>query len=54
MHDRVNVLFTDTPFTFTSNRETLALYVDKLRSAVMDALQEEEILIAVYPVFHGE
>jgi hypothetical protein len=54
IRDRVNLLFTDTPFTFAANLETLSKYVDTLRSAVMDALEEEEILIVVYPVFHCE
>jgi hypothetical protein len=54
MRDRVNLLYTDTPFTFAANRDTLSSYADKLRLAVMDALEEEAMLIAVYPVFHCE
>ena len=54
MRDRVNLLYTDTPFTFTSNLETLSTYADKLRLAAMSALTEEAILIVVYPVFHSD
>jgi len=54
IRDRVNLLFADTPFTFAANFGTLSNYVDKLRLAVNNALEEEEILIVVYPVFHGE
>ena len=54
MRDRVNLLYTDTPFTFETNFSTLSIYADQLRLAAMDALAEEAILIAIYPVFHCE
>ena len=54
MRDRINLLYTDTPFTFAANFATLSSYADKLRHAALDALREEAILIAVYPVFHCE
>jgi hypothetical protein len=54
MQDRVNLLYSDTPFTFEADFATLATYSDKLRLAALDALEEEAILIAVYPVFHCE
>lgn len=54
MRDRVNLLYTDTPFTFTANLETLSAYADKLRRAAFAALAEEAILVVVYPVYHSE
>lgn len=54
MRDRVNLLYTDTPFTFETNFATLSSYADKLRLAALNALEEEAILIAVHPLFHCE
>lgn len=51
--DRVNLLYTDTPFAFSENQATLSQYVDELRSAAFQALDEEAIFVAVYPVFHA-
>ncbi len=54
MRDRVNLLYCDSHFSFTEHFETLSLYADKLRQAAMDALEEEAILVAVFPVFHSQ
>ena len=54
MRDRVNLLYTDTPFAFEANFATLSAYADQLRRAALDALEEEAILIVVYPVYHCE
>lgn len=51
--DRVNLLYTDTPFAFSENQAMLSQYVDEVRSAAFQALHEEAILVAVYPVFHA-
>ena len=54
MRDRVNLLYADTSFAFEANRATLAQYADELRDVALRALEEEAILIAVFPVFHAE
>jgi hypothetical protein len=51
--DRVNLLFTDAPFGFTSDFELLSHYVEELREAAMRALDEEAILVVVHPVHHS-
>ena len=54
MHDRVNVVYTDTPFEMSAHREKLAVFADELREAALRALGEEAILVVVYPVFHAQ
>src|SRR5438876_10799086 len=38
MRDRVNLLYTDTPFSFTANFATLSSYTEKVRLAAASAL----------------
>jgi hypothetical protein len=54
IHDQVNVVFTDTPFALGENRNKIEQYLDELRHAAMIALDEEAILVVVYPVFHSQ
>ena len=51
--DKVNLLFTDTPFNWEKDRKVIEQYAQELQNVVERALEKEEaILIAVYPVFH--
>jgi hypothetical protein len=50
--DRINLLFTDTPLSFTRRFEQLSEYVEELRQAVFSALDEESVLVVAYPVYH--
>ena len=52
--DRINLLYTDTPFTFDAGFEALSRYADALRQTAFEALEEVAILIAVYKVHHSE
>ena len=54
VRDRINLLFTDTPFSLEGNAEQLSSYMTKLRQAVLDALHEEAVLIVAVPVYHAE
>jgi hypothetical protein len=52
--DKVNLLFSDTPFLWERDRLLLELYAERIRSVVKRALaQEETVLVAVYPVYHA-
>lgn len=53
VRDRVNLIYTDTPFAFEDNFETLSRYADQLRDAAFEALDEEAILVAVGKVYHA-
>ena len=53
--DKINILFTDTPFSWDKDRLLLEQYTAALRQVVQRVLRNEEaILIAVYPVYHIE
>lgn len=54
MQDRVNLLYTDTPFAFEKNFERISRYTDELQGAAFEALEEETILIVVFKVYHAE
>ena len=52
--DRINLIYTDTPFCLNENLPMLSVYADKLRQAAHRVLDEEAILVAVMPVYHSE
>ncbi len=54
VRDRINVLFTDTPFTLDDNVAAITRYGDQLRDAALEALDEEAILVVVAKVFHAK
>ena len=54
IHERVNLLYTDTPFSFDDNILILSRFADELRDAAFKALNEEAIVVVVYKVFHAE
>ena len=53
MEDRVNVVYTDAPFSLATNEQALSQYVDELREAAYAALDEEAILVALLRVYHA-
>ena len=53
IEDRVNLLYTDAPFTFDDGFARLSAYTDALRQTAFEALDEEAILVAAYKVFHS-
>ena len=54
MRDRINLVYTDTPFTFEENFARLSRYADELRGAAFEALEEEAVLVAVFQIYHSE
>jgi hypothetical protein len=54
MRDRINVVYTDTPFAFEEHFGRLGRYADELREAASEALEEEAVLIVVSRVYHAE
>lgn len=53
IQDRINLIYTDTPYSFTENFATISTYADKLKAAVNTALDEETVLIAVAKIHHA-
>jgi hypothetical protein len=52
LQDRIALIYTDTPYGFSENIETISKYADKLRDAAYRALEEEAILVVVLSVYH--
>jgi hypothetical protein len=52
MHDRINLVYTDTPFPFAEHFDRVSRYADQLREAAFEALDEEAVLIVVLSVYH--
>ena len=44
IQDRINLIYTDTPYAFEKNFEIISSYADKLKAAVFTALEEDAIL----------
>jgi hypothetical protein len=53
IQDRINLIYTDTPYAFEENFEIVSAYADKLKAAVDSALEEEAVLIAVAKIYHA-
>lgn len=54
IQDRINLIYTDTPYTFKENFEIVSVYADKLKAAAFAALEEEAILVVVIQAYHAE
>jgi len=53
IQDRINQIYTDTPYSFEENSDLLSTYSDKIRKAAFEALEEETILVVVWQVYHS-
>jgi 3'-phosphoadenosine 5'-phosphosulfate sulfotransferase (PAPS reductase)/FAD synthetase len=54
IQDRINLIYTDTPYAFDENFKVVSTYADKLKAAVNTALEEEAVLITVLKIYHAE
>jgi hypothetical protein len=53
--DKINILFTDTPFEWEKDRAVIEKYTEELQDVIQQTLRNEEaILITLHPVFHVE
>ena len=51
--DRINLIYTDMPVDFQENFSAISNYTDELRKATFEGLEEEEVLVAVWQVYHS-
>ena len=51
--DRINLHYSDAPVALSTNFDSLAVYVRELKSAALEALSEETVLISVEQVYHA-
>lgn len=54
VRDRINVVYTDTPFPGDQHFQAVGRYADALRVAAFEALDEEAVLVAVLRIHHAE
>jgi hypothetical protein len=54
IEDRINLLYTDTPFQFDVGFDQLSRYADALRQTAFEALDEEVVLIVAFKVYHSQ
>ncbi len=52
VNDRINLIYTDTPYTFRDNFAILSRFGETLRLAAHKALEEEAILVVMFAVYH--
>ena len=50
--DRINLIYTDLPFSLTANFEVVERYAEELKETAFEVLAEEAILIVVKAVHH--
>ncbi len=53
VRDRINLIYTDTPYAFEYNFEIISAYADKLNAAVFAALEEEAIHVVVLKIYYS-
>ena len=51
--DRINLVYTDTPFDFQENFSAVSDYTDELRKAAFEGLEEEAILVVAWQIYHS-
>jgi len=51
--DQINLLYSDAPLALSTDFAIVAAYVRELKSAAMEALAEETVLISVGQVYHA-
>jgi hypothetical protein len=54
IQDRINLIYTDTPYAFEDNFKVVSAYAGQLKAAVDTALAEETVLITVAKIYHAE
>jgi hypothetical protein len=52
VRDRINLVYSDTPFEFEAQAATLTRYAEELLAATAEALDEEAVLITAARVSH--
>jgi hypothetical protein len=53
IQDRINLIYTDTPYSFQENTDLLSNYTDEIKKAAFEALEEEAILVVLLQVYHS-
>ena len=51
--DRINLIYTDLPLALSTNFKTTARYVNELKLAASEALDEETVQVTVGQIYHS-
>ena len=51
--DRINVVYSDVPLALSTDYTSVAAYTGELKSAAMEVLPEEAVLVSVEQVYHA-
>ena len=51
--DDIDLIYADTPFEFVQNAESITRYCDELRRFVLEATDEESVLVVVQELYHS-
>ena len=51
--DRINLIYTDLPVSFSISFENAARYAHELNQVAFDALDEDSVLVTVGPIYHA-
>ena len=54
IRDRINLVYSDVPFSMGEHFNRIEQYANELRNATVEALEEEAVLVAVIRVHHAE
>ena len=54
MRDRINLVYTDSPFNFDEHFARIERYADEIQAAALAALEEEAVLVAMWRIYHAE
>ena len=54
IHDRINLIYTDTPYSFDAHFQIISAYADKLKDAVFEALEEDAIMVTAMRTYHAD
>jgi hypothetical protein len=54
IQDRINLIYTDTPYPFEKNFQIISRYADNLKAVALAALEEDAILVAAIKTYHAD
>jgi len=54
IQDRINLIYTDLPYSLTEHLSVLSIYADERRDSALRALEEEAVLVVVLPIYHAK
>lgn len=54
IQDKTSVIYADGPLSLNADSQTISRYMDRVRIAADEALEEEAVLVTVQSVYHSQ